>query len=259
MSNFNVMELIPVIKYAVELPFSKELIEITPYKHGNVKGILLLAEDFKKREKGFMKRALNSMKNMVQDCVIPDVTGKRRDVRDLMIGDFVYLMNYINKVSEGDDNIFYFNCPKKCKSKKEVIFKLDECEIKNIENKLINKVTTNFPNGDEIILHVKPYTFQTLLENADFFGQEIRTGEESTAFYASFVDAIEGKGQISDNLSKDIKVKFLSALFEFNMKPLVEYIDNSPFLYWEKEVECDICGHVEKLKLKDPIDFFVLW
>jgi len=258
MSNLNLFDLIPKIRYTVELPVSKKEIEVEPYKHGNVRSILLLMQDFKQRKQGHMKKALQSMQKIVEDCILPDAKGDKIDVKKLHIADFVYVMNYIKAISNGEESSFFFRCDtENCKQEKKIDFVLDDCEVKNLENKDIDKIEIEFENQDNIFLHLKPFTFQIYIDNARFFGQEFIEGNEATRYYASFIDAIEGKGQIFDNMKKDNIVKFLDALYECDLKKLIDYINNVPMLVWEKKYECEKCGKINHIKLEHPTDFFV--
>ena len=260
LNQLDVLNIIPEIRYTVTLPVSGKTIEVEPYRHGNVKSILLLIEDFKSRKKGHAKKSLNSMRNIVASAILPDVTGEKIDIMKMHIADFVYVMNYIKSVSSGETSKFYFRCCNpECKHPKEFDFVLDDCEVKNLENKNIKTVDIKFEEieGRDIVLHVKPFLFETYYKNAKFFGKEFEEGDEATRYYASFIEAIESNGQMSDILKQDVVVKFLDKLFEKYVKILVDYINDSPGIKWYQEFDCEKCGTFNKAKLEDPTDFFV--
>ena len=263
MSNLNqldVLSIIPEIRYTVTLPVSGKTIEVEPYRHGNVKSILLLIEDFKSRKKGHAKKALNSMRNIVASAILPDATGEKIDVMKMHIADFVYTMNYIKSISSGETSKFYFKCCNpECNHPKEFDFTLEDCEVKNLENKEVKTVDIDFEEAKDkkITLHVKPFLFETYFKNAKFFGKEFEEGDEATRYYASFIEEIESNGAITNNLKQEVAVKFLDKLFEKYVKMLVNYINESPGLKWYKEFDCEKCGTFNKAKLEDPTDFFV--
>jgi hypothetical protein len=260
-----IFDLIQEINYPVTLPFSGISLTVTPYKHGDLKPVLRLFEEYKRRKRGHLLKALSAMENLVQRCIKPDVTGQKINVRSLQIADFAYLMNYLKSISDGETSTVSFHCiDKECDGLETFNFIIDDCEVINLENKTRQ---IEIKNGSKNLqLFLKPYSFGTLISNSELFASEIETGDEITKFYASFVDGIgavvknaEGKEEekVYDNLPPQIIIKFLDEFTEAQLKPLVDYIENCPKLRWYKERNCEKCGLKIKAKIEEIMDFFV--
>lgn len=239
------LELIPEIYMPITLPYSKKEISVRAYKHGDSKHLLRANEEAKTRKKDKGKLILVTIEQLLQKCIKEEV-----EVKKLNIVDFVYLMNYINYISKDSEPELVFKCAD-CGKKKEFKFNVNECQVINTEN--INpNIEMNIGNK-KIILLMKDYTFELLLQNGDMF-EDKKTGNEVTQFMASFVDAIEIDGELVEFKIEEI-ITFLDSLPMNMIKPINDYFENIPKLSWKKQFTCE-CGLINDVELSEIFDFF---
>jgi len=258
MSKKDLLSLIPESNHLITLPLSKMEIKVTPFKHGSMKNLLLIVKDLDKVKKGGTKKMLSALNDILQSCVKESVTGDRVDIRKLHIADYIYMMLYIREISKGEETRFIYNCrSRECSGNKELVFKLDDCELVNAENKDTEKIKIEFDEENFVIFHINSFTFNVLFQNAGMFGSEIETGDETTNYYASFINAIEDKdGELNDNLSLESKRTFLQHLTNIQIKALVDHVENPPMLEWKNIFDCDVCGTENHAIMDNIMHFF---
>lgn len=257
MSNQDLLTLIPECSHLITLPLSKKEIKVEPFKHGSMKNILLIMKDIDKVKKGGTKKMLSALNDVLQKCVKEDSTGEKIDIRKLHVADYIYMMLYIREISKGEETQFTYCCrEKECRHEKDLVFKLDDCELFNEDKKETEKIKIEFDEENYIIFHVNSFSFNVLFQNAGMFGSEIETGDETTNYYCSFIECIESKdGNLYDNLSLSQKRMFLEKMTNIQLKPLIDHIEKQPMLKWKKVFECEKCG-VENHAIMDNIMHF---
>jgi len=243
----------------ITLPFSDKEIECKAYTHKAVKNIIQSAVKMKDRKKGHVKQSLNTLRNLVQSCIKPDETGEPIDVRNLLIGDFTYVMLYLKTISSPDKSKYKAECANdQCKFIYTIDFDIETLEFLNKENLKNERKIDLKQNSNVFSIEMGEYTFNTMLDNADLFGAEIETGDEITKFYCSFINSIIVGDTVfeSNDLNVATKMAFLDKLSDNDLLPLVKYIEEQPKLFWKTTFECPICGEKNELVLENTLDFF---
>lgn len=253
-------------QFLVKLDVADKEINIRPFEHGDSKAFLQILSKYKgqKKPKGFQKEIVFAQKNLLQRCIIGDVTGDKISVENLAIADFVKVMIELKRVTTGEQTPLRYKCVNpECEDEtltpyiKDFVFNVNECELQNIE--MIDKNIVEVENGNDTMkFHMKPYTFKLMYDNIDIFSSEVEDQDKINGFYADFIEAIEFSDKTYDNLPRATKIEFLNKLSPKKIKKIVEYVDEQPKWFWEKKWECPVCGAKNKSTLKEISDFFLL-
>ena len=137
----NLMELIPQFYIPITLPYSKQEIQIRSYTHNDAKQLLRAHEEAQSRKKDKGKVILTTLQQLIAKCIKEDI-----EVNKLNIADFIYVMMYINSISKESSSELVFKCSE-CQKKKTFMFDINECVIKNEENKNNVVIPRTIPRG----------------------------------------------------------------------------------------------------------------
>ena len=252
------MELIPKTEFTVVLPVSGKTIKVTPYKHGQVQGVLRASNQLKDMKEGQTKKIFGIMESLVDSCIVTYSDDEKIRCRELQNADFVYLMVYLNSISSGEVEEVFFRCKHECDVANKLQLTLEGCVIENKEN--TNNLVELKLGDKEVVLHMKEYTFDVMLKNSTIFDKESEIDKDITKFYASFFEAVEvkdGSMPIMDNLKMNEKISFLEALNEKDLKPIMDYIQSRPKLVWKSKFICEKCNSENEAVIDNVVNFFV--
>ena len=274
-SNPALMAHLSKTQHPVTLPIIGKTVNITSYNHNDSKMVLELLEDFRRKKIDAYKRLFSAMEQLIDRNIVQHEGEDKIYAKNLQLADFSTLMDKLRVITKGEAAPLRCSCRNVKKDEGGVFecfgvngkphieaikFNFEDCIIKNEENKDIKEVILKLSNTKNCIFGVKPYTFGTMIDNANMFSEKIKI-EAITPFYASFIDTItikEGEDiDVFENQSTDAKISFLGALNDMQLSPLVNYVTNVPKLFWKKEWKCPICDTVNTAILSEPHHFFL--
>jgi len=253
---------IKVSKHMAHLDVLDKDVQIRPYEHGYTKSDLEIIDKHKgKKNSGLEKELVFAQKNLVQGCLIGEVTGDFLSVDHLPIADYIKLMLELKRITTGDNQELRFRCVnEECKDSTQqrhienITFRVEDCVLLNKENCDIKTVEIG-NEGEKVILHVKPYTFSLLVDNISSFTSSLNQ-TALTGFYADFVETIEFPDKTYDNLPRSVLIEFLNKLNKKEFVKLQKYVDNQPKWKWEQKWQCPVCGAENIASIEEISDFF---
>jgi len=261
-----------VAKFPVHLDIADKQVFIRPISHADMKPTLELIDGLKSKKRGEegltpqeAAQLLAAKEQIIDACIMPNSMGEKIYARNLHQADLVRLFHELKMITSGNrDNEIYFECVNEnCEDKqkkrysKKFIFQWEDCELRN---KDYDETSVSFMNVDqEITFHLKPYTFDILLNNIEMFSMNKNTKlvDILDRFHASFIRSIDIGEKSYDNLSQKEIIEFLGKCSDSDLLPLMKYIGKQPMWVWEKEDwTCPHCGALNTAKIADIAGFF---
>jgi len=256
---------IGVTKHLIHLDVLNKDIEIRPYAHGDTKTLLAILSKYQnqKNPKGFEKDIVYAQKNLVENCILGDITGEKINILDLPVADYIKTVIELKRFTTGETTPLRFKCVNEdCEDEtkqryiKDFVFDVDDCHL-NSEQK--DKKTIEIEmGGQNVKFHMREYSFGILFNNIEFFSGNLKDQDKINSFYVDFIDSIEFPDKSFDNLPKEMKIEFMNKMTPKQTKEIMEYANLRPKYIWEKEWECPICGAKNISALREVSDFFFL-
>ena len=219
--------------YREIIPSTKTEVNITPFKVGDEK-ILLIASESKDP-----KQMIDSLKKVISNCV------KGAEIQDMAAFDVEYLFLKIRSISVGESADILIPC-KECETANENKIDLTKIEIAGLD-----AFKTKIKVTDDLMFSMKTPDIDSY------------TGIESTAegiieFIARNVDKVfygEETIDVTENETQDV-IDIINQLTSTQFKDLQDYISGMPKVTYELDFECKHCQSKNDVKLEGLADFF---
>jgi len=219
--------------YREIIPSTKKEINITPFKVGDEK-VLLIASESKDPA-----QMVDSLKTVISNCV------RGADITELSAFDVEYLFLKIRSISVGETADILLECTE-CEQANEVKVDLTKIEVRGLDSfKTKVKITEDLM----FIMKTPDIDSYTGVEN---------NPEGVIEFIAKNVDKVfygEETIDIGLNEVNDV-VDIINQLTSSQFKDLQDYIAGMPKVTYDTGFVCDNCKHENKTKLEGLADFF---
>ncbi len=219
--------------YREIIPSSKKEVQISPFKVGDEK-LLLIASESKDA-----KQMIDGLKNVISSCV------KGADLTEMAAYDVEYLFLKIRSISVGETATVLLTCTE-CETANEVKVDLSKIEVRNIDNFVRDiKVT------DDLIFKMKT-------PDIDSYTGIDTTPDGIITFIARNVERVfygEETIEVSQNEINDV-IDIINQCTASQFADMQNYVQTMPKVSYDIEFICKECGHKNTRTLEGLADFF---
>lgn len=219
--------------YREIIPSNKTEVNITPFKVGDEK-VLLLASESKD-----VNQMVDGLKSVISNCV------DNIQVNDLASFDVEYLFLKIRAVSVGETADIMMTCSE-CETANEVKVDLTKIELRGLE-----EFKTNIKITDDLMFKMKT-------PNIDSFSKAENNPDSIINFIAGNVEKVfygEETIDVGPNEIPDVE-DIINQLTSVQFSDLQNYVLKIPKVSYDTEYTCKHCSTVNTNTLEGLSDFF---
>ena len=221
--------------YELKLPTTGVKYKYRPFLVKEQKSMLI------SNESGSQKEAMTGMLNCLQDCV-PDLK-----LRELSTAEVDYMFITVRGKAVGETATLQHTCPH-CSAANDITIKFDDISIINYNQDKTIKL------NDDYTLIMKYPTYEDTLNSV---GADMSTTElifETLKSSFKSLQTEEENIEFKDETKEEID-QFINSLSGEQLEKCMNFVQNSPALYYEGNYECKNCHEKVEYKLNGFQDF----
>jgi len=225
------------VEFFTEVPSTKQEIKFRPFTVKEQKALLIA------REGADSKSILNSVVNVINDCVLSDI-----NVDNLATFDIEFLFLQIRGQSIGD--VIPLKVKSECCNATHDV----EVDLKDIKVNFPKEVSPNIQLNDTYGIKLKYPNYKSL-KGLDITKADV---DQNIEFLARSVEMVYDKDTVHDNFTLDECKEFILSLTVEQLEKVLEFFRNAPSMKHEVGYKCIKCGKELRLELNGLNDFFSL-
>lgn len=242
---------LPVINetltYNITLPSTKEKLEFRPYYVKEEKA-LLIAYESKDQE-----HILSTLKNTINSCCLGDIV-----VDKLPIFDIEYIFTQLRARSVGETSQLKIKCQGVSDSiPEDICGEFNDITVNLLDIKVDEVPNNNIKLSDKFTIVMR---YPSYLDARELTTQDLKSTSVDLLFNvaARCIDHVKGPESRYDfsEYSRPEIVEWLNELKPVQLEEMLNFIKNTPEMYYDVEYTCTKCEHVNKHKLRGITDFF---
>jgi len=225
--------------FDVEIPSSKEKIQIRPFLVKEQKILLLAGETQDKTQ------IINAMLDTIESCTRDEI-----DTKKLTTFDVDYIFAQIRSKSVGETSQLIFLC-KECEHKNEVIVNIAEAKV---EGKIVDPIVELTP---EIKVKMMYPSYHAMTKNDALLNNDDTTSMAFEFIKMCMVSVITDEEQVMlrDETEESVQ-DFIDSLSSEQFSKMTTFLENVPKMKTEVNFKCENCGSDQYSTLEGLEDFF---
>lgn len=208
--------------------------------------ILLIA-----KESDDQNASINAIKQVLNNCMIPDSAGAVPDVNSMPLFDIQMLYIHLRMKSIGETVALEFTCANNVDG--------NECGQTNAYNLDLNKVRYDVLPGHNNIVQITdqigvklryPTLASNIAESEDIL-------DDSIKLIAEHMDYVFDADGIYDNFTKADVEEFVSSLSSDQLDRILNFFTTSPKVVLDDTAVCKKCSNPHRIYAEDLYSFFI--
>jgi base plate protein len=242
-----------VPKYTLELPSNKQKVQFRPFTVREEKMLLTAIDDNEEQQ-------ISTLRQVLDDCILPDITGKKISVDKLAMFDLDYVWLKIRSKSVEEIISLPFECrhiisgpdeeEKICGTVVKAPINLDKIEVKrNPENNPVVMLQ------DSIGIKLRYPTFEIVQRLS-----KIQETNDVTSIFDVIMECTEmifdgDKTYENEHLDRKELNAFLESLSQPQFAKIMKFFETLPVLRHEVHFKCSKCKHEVDVVLEGTKSF----